>query len=519
MILTNLTGINGVFGDRPRPEGFGLSFQKHPKMVIARLLCLFILVAVLAACKWASNEKYNHNPFPWGVASGDPGTNDVVLWTKLAISEKMDSISVNLLMATDSSLLTPVDTFKAYAKDDFSIRALEDSLDPGTTYFYAFEVQGSRSAVGRTKTLPTRTDQVKLAIVSCSHFETGYFNAYEAIAAMDDIDAVVHLGDYIYEGAPDYPNRARKHNPEHELLSLKDYRTRYDQYHSDRDLQALHQRHPMIHIWDDHEIANNHWMTGALAHDTTKHGSWQQRRTNALKAYYEWMPRRGNPTDPIYRSFRFGKLADLHMLDTRSYRTGIAYSKKDSEGLQMLGEVQKEWLKQQFQTSQSIWNILGNQVPFAQMDYYSYYPGWKESGFDKWQGYPKDYEDVADFIQGNDGSTIVLTGDVHAAFHNLVIQDKDTIAHELITTSVTSDTWDENYAQDIERNSEFLSWAQIQLKEHNPHIQWFDIVNNGFIVLTLNFEEAIAEWYTISIKDNNIVDLTLKHKTTITMEK
>lgn len=476
----------------------------------------FLLLLMLFSCtNQQEKEETTANIFLWGIASGDPGQNNVVLWTKLAPEQKEKRHEVSIYLSEDST-----EVFNNFKKKvwvdkekDFTLKLLLEGLTPGTTYYYAFSTSNDQSAIGRTRTLPVYEQQIKLAIVSCSHFETGYFNVYKAISQINDLNAIVHLGDYIYEGAPAYPDGPRVHEPQHEIVSLHDYRTRYAQYRSDKDLQEVHRLHPMINIWDDHEIANNHWKGGSHVHDSTTEGTWSERQKNAHQAFFEWIPTMINIDEPLYRSFEFGSNLALHMLDTRyCCRTGIAENDEEAKNLEIVGQKQMNWLKSAIQSSEGTWNVLGNQVAFAPRDYYTWYPKWKNGAYDNWTGYPTEYAKMLELIREVDENILITTGDTHSAFFSYVINEKgDTLAREFITPSITSTTWVEGYA---DKGEAFAAFIQDNFKKHNPHIPWFDLKNHGFVLITADKSEAIAEWYMVStiLARNFEVSKVFSHK-------
>ncbi|MEL7120011.1 MAG: alkaline phosphatase D family protein [Bacteroidota bacterium] len=469
--------------------------------MIKQIIFLFFICLTIACSNFQGDSILTSNdPFQTGVASGDPDQNSVVLWTKLSPDHEIDSIPILFYISRDSSkIFEKGESYFAHKESDFAFKITAEDLKAGTTYYYAFSTGQHKSKVGRTKTLPSESETIKLAIVSCSHFETGYFNAYKAIAEMEDLNAVVHLGDYIYEGAPAYPDGPRIHEPQHEIVSLVDYRTRYQQYRSDPHLQLLHQTHPMVNIWDDHEIVDNWTKDGSHLHDSLTDGNWLERKKMAKKVFYEWLPTRVNTDKPLYRTFKFGNIASLHMLDTRSYRTGYAKTDDEAEKLEILGSEQFSWLENEFSNSNTTWNILGNQVPVAKMDYYSFYPEWRASGYDKWwKGYPKEYKKLVHLIKDSKKNVLITTGDLHSAFLSHLINEGDTVATELITTSVSSHTWDEGFVDKEVEGMPMLNWVEKQLQIYNPHIEWFDLVNNGFMVLTLSSSQATIDWYKVS---------------------
>jgi alkaline phosphatase D len=266
--------------------------------------------------------------FTHGVASGDPLSDRVILWTRVIPgSGENTPVSGIWEIASDKSfkkIITRGD-FNTNADRDYTVKVDAKGLSANSRYYYRFIVDNVKSPVGRTKTLPVgSTSNVNFAVVSCSNYPQGYFNVYGEIAKRD-FDAVLHLGDYIYEYAdgvysnPKAVELGRKVKPAHEITKLEDYRMRYGLYRSDKDLQAIHQAHPFINIWDDHEISNDTWKSGAENHNEDE-GPFDARRRAAIQAFYEWLPIRENDpelTGEIYRSFNFGDLASLIMLDTR----------------------------------------------------------------------------------------------------------------------------------------------------------------------------------------------------------
>ncbi len=272
----------------------------------------------------AKEEAGFHN----GVASGDPLQNSVILWSRYfgkGISGKNITGEWQISLSNDFNEITNQGTFKTGPAKDFTIKIDATGLTPDTEYYYRFVVEDTSSPIGKTRTLPATTNQVKLAVVSCSNYPQGYFHVYRELSKKQ-YAAVLHLGDYIYEYADGkYDNdlakqQGRKVKPKTEIISLDDYRTRYALYRSDPDLQAVHAAHPFICVWDDHEVANDTWKEGAENHNEGE-GDFNARRNAAMRAYYEWMPIRDNAsgdTDTIYRTFELGNLASLIMLDTRN---------------------------------------------------------------------------------------------------------------------------------------------------------------------------------------------------------
>jgi alkaline phosphatase D len=295
------------------------------RMPIARFFAV-LAALVLTACADEPVGSFHH-----GVASGDPTADAVILWTRvtpLEAEEPPEVVPVRWVLARDENLREVVaeGTADARVAHDYTVKVDATGLAPGSTYFYRFESGDARTVVGRTRTLPQgHVKSLNLAFVSCSNYPFGYFNVYRAIAERDDVDAVLHLGDYYYEYAADAWGKetaerlGRVSVPAHETVTLEDYRLRHAQYRGDPDLQAMTARHPLIAVWDDHESSNDS-SADAAPNQEPEDGDWQVRKRASAQAYSEWLPiRNPAPADPvkIYRAFEFGDLASLFMLDTR----------------------------------------------------------------------------------------------------------------------------------------------------------------------------------------------------------
>ncbi|MCZ8217716.1 MAG: alkaline phosphatase D family protein, partial [Cyclobacteriaceae bacterium] len=288
-----------------------------------------ILSLLIAGCTQTEKSKKlteaitpfveaSQKPFYHGVASGDPLYDRVIIWTRVTPEDSLEQVLVKWEIAEDPAFASvyKTDSVTTTPARDYTVKVDVDGLKPGRFYYYRFKALGTTSMTGRTKTAAVQTDSVALAVVSCSNWEFGYFNAYQKIAERE-LDAVVHLGDYIYEypvGGYGDTTIGRKHLPVHEIVTLQDYRTRYSQYHLDKGLQNARQQHPFITIWDDHEVANNVFKEGAQNHQDNE-GEFAARKAAATQAYYEWLPIREGKSH--YRSFSFGNIADLIMLDER----------------------------------------------------------------------------------------------------------------------------------------------------------------------------------------------------------
>ena len=362
---------------------------------------------ILSACGSDSAPMVNFN---CGVASGDPSLDGLVIWTYARYADASlmnNSVALKYELAMDNAFTNVVKSGDANATSatGFTVKVNLSGLKPGTDYFYRFTSGFFKSGVGKTRTLPSMdAKQVKLAVFSCTLYSAGFFNAY-AEAAKSDAQFAIHLGDYIYEygsdpskfGNTDLLNKSsasalsRVALPANDIVSLDDYRTRYAQYRSDPNLQVLHASMPWITVWDDHEFANNAFMTGAENHDPKTQGDWNTRKNNAAQAYHEWLPNRNDPLDAanrfkIYRRFDFANILSLHMLDTRiegrvqqyaNYGTAVSVADYQPyiSGLTtgsdinrtMISATQLDWLQKGFASSTAKWQVLGNQDIMAKI--------------------------------------------------------------------------------------------------------------------------------------------------------
>lgn len=355
----------------------------------------------LAACGGGDDDHPVDVSFTHGVASGDPLADRVVIWTR-AVPATGGDVDIKWELATDEAFKNVAKSGSASARadQDYTVKIDVAGLAAGTAYWYRFKHEDKVSGVGHTRTLPTGpVRQVKLVVFSCSNYPAGYFHVYAEAARRGDLDAAVHLGDYIYEyGRDGYASEqaqamGRPSEPANEIVSLADYRRRYAQYRSDPDLQAVHAALPFIAVWDDHEIANDTWENGAENHQPDTEGDFALRKAAAVRAYHEWLPTRPQSApNVIYRSFDFGDLLSLHMLDTRvlarakqlsytSYFGALLGNPDPAAGLaqfaaaftadvaapgrQLMGQAQTAWLRDRLAASNATWQVLGQQVLMA----------------------------------------------------------------------------------------------------------------------------------------------------------
>lgn len=442
--------------------------------------------------------------FQHGVASGDPHADSVILWTR--VSEQSAAVSVMWEVSTSSGFesLTASGAFDTDASRDHTVKLEAAGLSPGATYFYRFRLGSAVSPIGRTRTAPSgATDRLRFAVCSCASYAHGYFHGYRRIAERADLDAVVHLGDYIYEyGSGEY-GRVREYDPPHEILTLDDYRRRYRHYRLDRDLQEAHRQHPFITTWDDHESANDASATGAENHKPTE-GAWAARLSAASQAYREWMPFRESLEGDrlrLYRTLRYGELVDLIVLDTRIWaRDAQAANAADpsltSETRTLLGGDQESWLFDQIRTSTARWKVLCQQVMVTQLPLFL--------NTDAWDGYPAQRRRLFSFLADDAGTShddvVVLTGDIHTSWaSDLTPTPTDastytpgtgagSLAVEFVCPGITSPGAG-MALEDILRP---------RLPTDGPQIKYFDLWQRGYVVLDLDATRAQAAWFHVA---------------------
>ncbi len=434
--------------------------------------------------------------FQHGVASGDPLPDAVILWTRVT-GAQTDEVEAFYEIAVDPEFEQRVaaDYVMTNASRDYTVKIDPRGLDAGTTYYYRFASLGRWSPVGRTRTAPEGSvDRLRFAVLSCASLAHGYFHAYGYVANRTDLDFVVHLGDYIYEYGDGEYGDVRTYEPSHEIKTLDDYRTRYAQYRRESQLQELHRQHPMIAVWDDHEIADNAYTTGAVNHSDDE-GDWETRKQIAYQVYTEWMPIREQDNGEIYRSLRYGDLLDLIMLDTRITGRDEIVSASDTEGLadpdrQLLGEEQEQWLYNQLETSTAKWRVLGQQVMLGR---------WRGQGGavinpDQWDGYQaaqgRFFQNLRD---GAIDNVVVLTGDIHSFWATDLTDDPDydpgtgdgSLAVEFITSSVTSPT--------LQGGQGFLDLVLA----NSPTIRWADMANQGYLLIDLDHNRVQGDFFAV----------------------
>ena len=503
----------------------------------------------LAACSapaplpFTRADVSDQGRFAHGVASGDPGPDSVVLWTRVTPEgdvEPRGPVEVSCLIATreDFSDAVRVETLAEPARD-WCVKVTPTGLTPGTVYHYRFETGSDRSRTGQTKTLPRGAlARAKFAVVSCANWQEGYFHAYDQIARRHldtPYDALIHLGDYFYEyGARE--GSVRLHEPPHETVSLADYRARHAQYRTDPGLQAATALMPLIAIWDDHESANDSSQHGAENHQPETEGDWDTRKLDAMRAYYDWMPVR-EPSDPnaLWRSFSFGDLATLTCVETRLtaraesldisqyaeeiIENGYDVFERDVLGRperEMFGGLQRRFIVDSFKASKAAgqpWRVLANQVIMAKLmtpDLNPYVPAEALDGIraqwdgiddfmslsalnvplypDSWDGYPAAREVFyGELAEAGITDMLVLTGDAHEFWANeLTRADGTRMGAEFVTSSVSSDTLSKFLG---DNTPDF----NLLLTRENDAPKFYDATTRGFTELTLTPTKATVE--------------------------
>jgi alkaline phosphatase D len=514
--------------------------------------------AVLSAC--GSNESPMVN-FDFGVASGDPLSDRVIVWTHAKYQNLSDAVPLTWQVATDLEFTKIISSGSGQATADngYTFKADAQGLAPNQSYFYRFVSGQHISPIGKTKTLPLgAVNEVKLAVLSCSNYPAGFFNVYAEVAR-SDADVAIHLGDYIYEyAATGYASEkaaslGRTSVPANEIVSLSDYRLRHAQYKSDADSKQFHASKPVIAVWDDHEFTNDTYKDGAENHSAATEGSFAARKAVAIQAYHEWMPiRSGMDKSKIYRSFNFGNVLSLHMLDTRSVgrdqqveitdlinpaKQASAVSTLSSPTRQLMGTEQVQWLQGQMAASTATWQVLGQQVLMARMEFpltilqalnpsdtsaqaqiagqkaitdYLTAKGKQAQGYpltaletallaqpklgynlDAWDGYPAAREILLSTAAALNKRLVVLAGDTHNAWHSdLTLLSGQKVGEEFATSSVSSPGLEA-----------YLSLPPAQIKAIFEGVvkdlKWMDASRRGYLKLTVSSTQVQGEWVFI----------------------
>ena len=500
--------------------------------------------------------------FRHGIASGDPTPDAVLLWTRVTPTPESTPgsgqgprVKVTWQVARDAGFRDVVrhGVVETAPWRDHTVKVDVDGLAPERWYFYRFRCAGVTSRTGRTRTAPAHDalpDHLRFGVVSCANWQAGWFSAYRGLAARDDLHAVLHLGDYLYEYAPGQYGYGqgevdiRPHHPAREMVSLADYRQRHAQYKTDPDLQDAHAKFPWIITWDDHEVTNDNWRRGGENHQPDE-GDYLRRRARAHRAFDEWLPVRMDGTAKLgdgarlFRRLKFGQLAEISMLDLRTYRSKMveqpafpaphpdpAISDPDRT---ITGDRQLDWLKDSLDNRRAQWKLIGNPVMIAPVNFASLPDDLvgpvndvtgllPEDGapynVDQWDGYTADRRRVFTHIRDRGvKDALFVTGDIHSGWACELPYDAstypvgDSAGVEFVCSSVTS-----NNLKDITGSPSRTTSVAVEegIKANNRHVKYLNFDDHGFSVLDLTPKRAQMDWFVISDRADR--DATIRHE-------
>ena len=472
--------------------------------------------------------------FNHGVASGDPLSDQVILWTRVT-PEQPGPIEVSLEVSSSSDFNRIVFTksLKTSSLSDYTVKydfSIRDIFQSGEIFYYRFKAGTAISESGKTKTLALNIDKVKIGVFSCSNFPAGFFNAYQAAAEKNDLDLWLHLGDYLYEypmggyATSNAKKLGRVPSPLHEIITLADYRERHAQYKLDYGSKALHRNAPMVAVWDDHEFSNDTWKKGAENHSIDgSEGDFYARRSAAIKAYHEWMPIREQQNKrKIFREFKIGKLIQLLMLDTRQYERdkqiqprdylsdsgfnqASFYSDLSSLDRKLLGKEQLTWIEEKITAEDFKWTVMGQQVLMTKLKFPDLSKMLKKedvppflkpylkflglgipSNLDAWDGYPAERNKFYRLMQKLNKNFISLAGDTHNSWVSDLTNDEGTkVGIELGAPSVTSPGITDVLKIDKKKFVE-------EIVGINPELSWMDPSQRGYLSLDFSEDDLIA---------------------------
>lgn len=499
-------------------------------------------------------------PFCHGVASGDPLPDAVVIWTRVTPDENAvpgsmqgtpTAVHWEVSQSEDfTSVVASGDTVSSRSSDH-TIHVDVQDLKPATVYFYRFTVtdgplEGAVSPVGRTLTAPANDAAIRsmtLATFSCAYWENGYYAPYRDLAERawrGEVHLAVFLGDYIYEYAPKSDKAikpVRLFEPNHETISLQDYRIRYGQTRTDPDVQAAHGALPWIMTWDDHEVANNNYKNGAENHTPMLEGDYEARRAAASKAYTEWMPVRAKALGDggfLYRSFTFGDLFELSMMDLRTYRdkAGVLDGViSPTAPRRMLGDEQYAWLIDTIRKSNASWNLLGNSVMFSPLalgvlrtnptlrpvldamtetmaDSAQLFTNVRDYGVlinsDQWDGYLMERKRLITDLAEAGATPFFLTGDIHSEWAHTIYDDETPLGCEMVCTSITSSGAGDYLKRAVGKHDGINSIAYAYLGYSNPQMRHVNLDAHGYCLTNIRPDDVDMIWMrTANIADPN----------------
>lgn len=440
-------------------------------------------------------------PFYHGVASGDPLTDRVILWTRITTTNTTETVGWQIATDTTFSTILNSGNVTTDSSSDYTVKVDATGLQPNTWYYYRFSNNGTYSIIGRTRTMPSgNVSNLRFAVVACSNYQSGYFNGYRDIINKNDVDAVIHLGDYYYEYGPDDfdpgVDSSRLQEPFREVTNLYDYRQRHSFYKLDPDLRTVHQQFPFFTVWDDHETANDSYSGGAENHTEITEGYWVNRKEDSRKAYFEWMPIRDthNSVDTIHRVIPMGNLADLILIDSRlegrEQQIGTTGAAATDTNRTMLGQEQLSWFKTQLSNSTAKWKLIGNQVMMTPLKVFGIY-----LNQDQWDGYQAERGKILRHIYDNNiDNVVVLTGDIHTSWANdvphpdLTYNSNGTgsVCVEYVCTSITSGSF-----------ITFPVPASV-ITTLVPHIKYAELSKRGYLLFDVTDSKVQGDWIYMS---------------------
>jgi alkaline phosphatase D len=491
----------------------------------------------LPAGQAAARQLLGASGFTHNVASGEPGPDAMLLWTRYVplTGDGFVRLEAEVALDPDFAKVVSGGVVRTGAYRDWTAKITVDGLRPGTVYWYRFIApNGERSPVGRTKTLPDgKVDRFNLAVFSCSNLPQGLFNAYAHAAARKDVDLWLHTGDYIYEygvastrEADWAPGRKEQLLPVTEILAIADYRLRYASYRADPDLQRLHQLAPMVALWDDHESSNDSYEAGAQNHQPDREGDWNVRRAAAMQVYREWMP----VSDEPWKAYPIGTLATLYRTESRLLaRTkpadiGAAFKATDPDAAlrafrdgawkdpsaTMMGSTQESWLAHQMKATSGTWQLVGMGTILGRTIMPKEAADWlrpevsekKVAGYknniraaaqglpmwmDRWDGYPAARSRLLKSAQAADADLVMLSGDSHNAWAYGLVEDGRPAGVEFAGQAVTSNGMEGDMGADPKVVARGFMAA-------NPELKWADTSQRGYMMIEVTPQRVTGEW-------------------------
>ena len=448
--------------------------------------------------------------FPLGVASGFPYPKGTILWTKLGQAKRTSRLDLQVAKDRHFKNVVLEKTVTARKERDFTARTRVRGLKPAHEYFYRFHTKDKGSPVGRFRTAPPRDSNtpLKIAFLSCQSYEAGFYNAHAAIAEEQDLDLVLHLGDYIYESHY-YPGPRQDttgFNHDGNVEYLPEYRQKYNLYKSDRDLQAMHAAHNFVSVWDDHEVEDNyadglassHAQPGFTNNGHPRRISIQERRANGYQAYFNYMPRIrfDGERDRVYEHLRLGKLVDLIITDERQYRNQqpcddaqlVICPDQQNPNRTMLGIQQKSWFKQTLATSPQTWKLWANEVMLM---------GFQQApqngaNNDQWDGYAAERRELLEFVLANNVKNLLpVTGDIHNFFVGTATTDGSDTGTPVCGEFVCGSTTSRGLPEETGIPSGTI---KALINALDKHISYLDLDNRGYAILEVTKSQATCEF-------------------------